>query len=231
MRRARLWGSIVLFSVVGCVNATPDPVPVVAEASTGGQPAPPAGQSGDASQCFQDSYDAEVLAKYDVALAALDRLPPNYRTGYVATLRRGWLLSQLGRYKEAVEAYRAAATLEPKSVEAQIGEIVGLAALGRFADVEAVARDLLKRDPANHVANIRLAFALYSQGHFAEAETSYRTVLALYPSDVDAMAGLGWCRFKRGLRAEAAALFADTLAIAPKSKPALEGARVTAGGK
>ena len=52
---------------------------------------------GGAGDQFQRSYDAEAAGKAQDALTALDSLPAPQRDGYVAQLRRGWLLYKLGK--------------------------------------------------------------------------------------------------------------------------------------
>ena len=100
------------------------------------------------------------------ALAALDALPSPQHDGYVAQLRRGWLLYKLGKHAEAIDAYGRAIALEPRSVEARVGALLPAMALRRWADVEAGAREVLKLDPGNYLANLRLAFAVYNQGRY-----------------------------------------------------------------
>ncbi len=182
------------------------------------------------SDLFQRSYDAEAAGKAAEALAALDALPAPVHDGYVADLRRGWLLYKLGRNPEAIDAYAAAARLEPRSVEARVGALLPQMAARRWADVETTARDALRIDPGNYLATLRMAFALYNLGRYPESEALYQRLAEMYPSDVEVRAGLGWARLKGGKAAEAAAAFRAVLDVAPRNALAAEGLKAAGAG-
>lgn len=185
--------------------------------------APVATLGGTDAQQFQRSYDDEAAGKLDVALADLDGLGASGTAGYVAQLRRGWLLYRLGKHADAVTAYARASERDPSSTEAKVGALLPLGELRRWVDVELKAKEILQRDPGNATANLRLAFALYSQARYGEAEAAYRVVLGHAPSDVDARAGLGWSQLKAGKAKEAQATFAEILGYAPRNALALDG--------
>jgi len=174
-------------------------------------------------ELFQRSYDAEATGKTLDALGALDMLPSPQRNGYVAELRRGWLLYVLGRYAEAIDAYHRASTLEPKSVESRVGALLPQLAAGRWFDVESTARDALQLDPLNYSANVKLAYAYYNLGRYSEAATIYAKLGDAYPGDVDVRTGLGWSLLKMTKPGDAASEFRKVLAVAPKHALARDG--------
>jgi tetratricopeptide (TPR) repeat protein len=178
---------------------------------------------GGAADKYQQSYDSEAVGKTADALSAMDTLPAPQRDGYVAQLRRGWLLYKLGKSSEAIDAYARAIALEPRSVEARVGVLLPAMALRRWPDVEAGAREALKLDAGNYLANLRLAFAVYNQARYAEAAGIYGRLAEAYPSDVDVRAGLGWSLFKMGKGSEAAAELRAVLEIAPRNALAADG--------
>ena len=182
---------------------------------------------GGAADQFQRSYDAEAVGRVEDALAAIDAAPAPQHDGYVAELRRGWLLYRLGRHAPSIEAYARAIALEPRSVEARVGVLLPAMALRRWADVEGGAREALKIDPQNYLGTLRLAFAVYNLGRYPEAAATYKRLAEMYPSDVDVRAGLGWALFKMGKSAEAAAEFRTVLGVAPKNALALDGLKAT----
>ena len=188
-----------------------------------------AGADGGAADQFQRSYDAEAVGKPQDALGALDALPAPAHDGYVAQLRRGWLLYRLGKHAESVDAYGKAVALEPRSVEARVGALLPAMALRRWADVESGAREVLKLDPGNYLASLRMAFAVYSLGRYPDAAVMYRKLLESYPSDVEVRSGLGWSLLKSGKGGEAAAQFRAVLDIAPKNVLAGEGMKALGG--
>jgi tetratricopeptide (TPR) repeat protein len=188
-----------------------------------------AGADGGAADQFQRSYDSEALGKLQDAVTALDALPAPQHDGYVAQLRRGWLLYRLGKHAESIDAYAKAIAQEPRSVEARVGVLLPAMALRRWADVESGAREALRLDPGNYLANLRLAFAMYNLGRHAESAAVYKRLAEGYPSDVEVRAGLGWALLKSGKAAEAAAEFRSVLEVAPKNALALDGWKASGG--
>jgi tetratricopeptide (TPR) repeat protein len=186
---------------------------------------------GGAADQFQRSYDSEAAGKTADALAALEALPAPQHDGYVAQLRRGWLLYKLGKHAEAIDAYARASALEPRSVEARVGVLLPAMALRRWADVESGAREVLRLDPGNYLASLRLAFAVYNLGRYPESALIYKRLVEGYPSDVEVRSGLGWSLLKSGKAAEAAAEFRAVLEIAPKNALAGEGLKAAGGAR
>lgn len=182
-----------------------------------------AGAEGGAADQFQKSYDSEAVGKPQDALNALESLPAPQHDGYVASLRRGWLLYKLGKYTESIDAYAKAIAQEPRSVEARVGVLLPAMALRRWADVENGAREVLKLDPANYLATLRMAFAVYNLGRYPESAALYKRLGEGYPSDVDVRAGLGWSLLKMGKTSEASAEFHAVLEISPRNALAADG--------
>jgi tetratricopeptide (TPR) repeat protein len=182
---------------------------------------------GGAPELFAKSYDSEAKGKVAEALAALDGMPAAQRDGYVAQLRRGWLLYELGKHVESIDAYAKAVALAPKSVEARVGVLLPAMALHRWADVEGGAREVVKLDAGNYLANLRLAFAVYNLGRYPEAAGIYGKLAESYPSDVDVRAGFGWSLLKMGKATEAAAEFRGVLDVAPHHALAADGLKAT----
>lgn len=186
-------------------------------------------QAQTAAEQFQASYDSEATGRLLDSLAALDRVPAARKDTFVVALRRGWLLYRLGRYAEAVDAYNAAITANPKAVEARVGILLPQLALRKWVDVEANARGALRLDPGNYLANLRLAFACYNLHRYDEAAGFYRKLHELYPSDVEVISGLGWALVKAGKVAEAAPIFREGAELAPKHAAIRDGVKVSGG--
>ncbi|HVT06359.1 MAG TPA: tetratricopeptide repeat protein [Polyangia bacterium] len=215
-------------SQIGLADGAPGPA--FANAAPAGDPsaAEPSGLLPETARVYQRSYDEEAAGRFAQALSALGALGGPEQAGYLAHLRRGWLLYRLGRYAESVAAYRQALALERDSLEARLGCLMPQMALRDWAAVEQGARAALERDPASYLAGLRLAFAVYSTGRFAEAEGLYRRVVARYPSDADARAGLGWSLLRQGKRPEAREQFLQAARVAPRSALVLEGLKTSA---
>jgi tetratricopeptide (TPR) repeat protein len=216
---------VVIALLLGCSRSGNAGPPSASSARlTSASVAPPAAASSDTAIRLQRSYDAEAGGDLPGALAALDGVIDSGNAGYVAQLRRAWLLYRLEKHADSVAAYQRAIALDADSIEARVGMLAPLGALRRWVDVERDARDVLAKDPASYTATIRLAYALYSQAKFADAATTYRVLLHAYPSDVEVRAGLGWALLKAGHADQAATTFDEVLTVAPKNALALDGA-------
>jgi len=185
-----------------------------------------AGPTGDPA-VFQESYDYEAIGRLEESLTALDRLSEAKRGGYVAVLRRAWLLHKLGRNPQSIEVYQKAVELDAKAIEARLGLLLPLMAERRWPEAEKAAREVLKADSGNYLATLRLAFVQYNQKRYAESRTLYRKLAEIYPSDVEVRAGLGWAWLKLGKMGEAASTFREVLDFAPKNALALQGLAAT----
>jgi tetratricopeptide (TPR) repeat protein len=172
---------------------------------------------------FQESYDQEAIGRMDEALAALDRLSEGKRGGYLALLRRAWLLYKLGRHAQSSEVYEQASALDPKAIEARLGVLLPLMAEQRWPQAEQVARQILKVDGGNYLATLRLAFVQYNQKRYGESRTLYKKLAEAYPSDVEVRTGLAWALLKLGKSSHAAAIFREVLECAPKNALAQQG--------
>ncbi len=88
-------------------------------------------------------------------------------------------LEQVGRHREAAEAYTAALARWPSSLAARFGLGNARYALGDLDGAAAAWRDLLAAHPDYAPAWNNLAQVLADQGKLAEAETAVRRALAL----------------------------------------------------
>jgi len=81
----------------------------------------------------------------------------------------GVVLERQGLPDEAVEAYRSAVKLDPKSASAQYNLGSSLARSGKFAEAESPLRNAIKADPANPTPHQALAQVLEKLGRSDEA--------------------------------------------------------------
>ena len=186
-------------------------------------PAAARADDGKIPAVYQGSYDLEASGQYKQALATLERIPAEERGTYVFKLRHAWLSYLSGKHNQAVKSYQAAASIAPKALEAQIGQLLPLLALRRWKVVVSTSRTILKSAPGNGVVRGRLAWALYNQGKYKDSAAEYARVVEAFPSDVDMRAGLGWALLKDGKGAEAAPHFRQVLKVAPKHSTARSG--------
>ncbi len=93
--------------------------------------------------------------------------------------------------EEAIEAYKQAATLDPKDPEPHLSAGPLLEKENRFADAEQEYKEALAIDPASSDALTGLA-NIYMRGHrLADAEGILRQLVALHPNDSNAHMQLG----------------------------------------
>jgi tetratricopeptide (TPR) repeat protein len=100
-------------------------------------------------------------------------------------------LLQATKPDEAIEAYKQAAALDPKSLEPHLSAGLLLEKENRFADAEQEYKQALALDPGSSDALTGLA-NIYMRGQrFADAEEVLDKIIALHPDDVSARLQLG----------------------------------------
>jgi tetratricopeptide (TPR) repeat protein len=95
----------------------------------------------------------------------------------------GTLLFDETRYREALDAFRKAATADSKtlSVQARIGIVKSALRLGEFVEAQKEAATLRQQDPRNADVIAVHADALWSAGLFDEAHQEFKDALAVEP--------------------------------------------------
>ncbi len=184
--------------------------------------APAAWAQGAPADLFRQSYAAETRGDFTSALELMEKLGPA-GSGYVGTLRKGWLHYLAGRHAQAATAYQKAAALEPAAVEPRLGAMLPLMALRRWKDAERLGGEALLLAPNDFTAVSRLAWIHYSQLQYAEAEPLYRRAVVSWPANAEMRTGLGWTLLKLGRNREAREAFEAVLAFAPDQLSAREG--------
>ncbi len=129
----------------------------------------------------------------------------------------GNALGDLGRYDEAILAYRDALRLRPGSIESQINLADTLKLAGRLAEAIATYRHLLAAQPNIPEAHYHLAHLLQQAGDLPAAVNSYRDAIRLKPDFAEAFNNLGNIQRQLGKMDEAV----EALRSAIRFKPAL----------
>jgi tetratricopeptide (TPR) repeat protein len=107
-----------------------------------------------------------------------------------AHLDRGTILARERRYGEAIEEFRRALELDPRSAAAKVNLGAALAQSGRLDEGRALIESAAREHPEFAAAHTALGYLLLHEGRAAEAATSFRRALALQPSDPSAREGL-----------------------------------------
>ncbi len=105
-------------------------------------------------------------------------------------LSDGVALVRQGRTKDAVDRFRAAIALDPRSVVAHNNLGVLLHKLGRSAEAVQVLEASIALDPASPRTRINLGGALMRLGRHTEAEAAFDGALRLDPGNARAQRGL-----------------------------------------
>ncbi len=133
-----------------------------------------------------------------------------------AHLKRGDLLSALGRFDEAVAAYRRVIDLDPEH-QAEAYNNVGFLYLQQNAIAEGVAMidKSLTIDPDGVVALVNAATARMILAQWSDAEPYLLRALAIDDTMIGAYGNLGVVYMETGRRAEARRMFQKVLELTP----------------
>jgi tetratricopeptide (TPR) repeat protein len=102
----------------------------------------------------------------------------------------GALLMQMGEHRQAVEAFSAAAVMEPDSPVHLFNQANALSAIGQFDKAEALFRRCIALAPSVAGAHIGLGIVLAESHRLAAAADEFRFALRLQPDDPAALENL-----------------------------------------
>lgn len=116
-----------------------------------------------------------LLLAFDTALARIDRRADT--SSALAEYKTGQQLFAARRTDEAVDHFRAAATLDRDKSIYTVGLAQGILAQGRAAVADQLLRPVLDRDADDGPANLQLARVLVAEGKPDEAKSHYRRAI------------------------------------------------------
>ena len=102
----------------------------------------------------------------------------------------GALLMQMGQHSRAVEAFSAAAVMEPESPVHLFNQANAFSAIGQFDKAEAVFRRCIALAPDVAGAHTGLGIVLAETHRLAAAADEFRSALRLQPDDPAALENL-----------------------------------------
>ncbi|HKO90406.1 MAG TPA: tetratricopeptide repeat protein, partial [Polyangiaceae bacterium] len=129
-------------------------------------------------------------------------------------------LAQRGQHEAAVEPFRAALALEPRSLPALLGLMGVLEALKQLDAVEVVGQRILALDPGAAAAHRALGLAYQGLGRIDDAIASLQRALELDPTEVQTHYYLGYAWMRLGRIEEAVASFRHAVSADPKNAAA-----------
>jgi tetratricopeptide (TPR) repeat protein len=136
-------------------------------------------------QLNQPEDAARVIAK---SMKTSNLTPDGMTAGDFGNL--GALLMQMGQHSRAVEAFSAAAVIEPESPVHLFNQANALSAIGQFDKAEAVFRRCVALAPDVAGAHTGLGIVLAETHRLAAAAEEFRSALRLQPDDPAALENL-----------------------------------------
>ena len=145
---------------------------------------------------------------FEAALADYALMSSLYPDAIAPYNNSGRILEQLGRWEEALEMYRRARAVDPRSPFPLYNTWTVLnLRLRRPAEAEGVARELVALQPDSPWARHALGWTLVSLRRFDEAETAMRAVLEIDPGNGLASGNLAHLLYRRGAWDEAVEVY------------------------
>lgn len=132
---------------------------------------------------WSESYRLEKLADYGAAIDALKPVLDANSNNEFAHLRRGWLHYLQEKHGEAIRDYEHALTLNPKSIDAQLGLTLPLLAQRRWREAASHANRVLEVAPWNYYAHLRLMVSEEGERKWETLARHATEVYRRYPSD------------------------------------------------
>ena len=130
-------------------------------------------------------------------------------------IKRGDILSAIGRYDVAVASYERATKLDPSNIAAHINLGNAFQQLGKYSNAVECFNQALILSPENPAIYFNLGNALKALYRFDDAVTSYKRALSIQPDFVKALVNLGSLYQEYGFVEEAIELNQRVLALRP----------------
>ena len=137
------------------------------------------------------------------------------KNNYAAHNNLGDVLSDQGRYEDALIEFQETVRLRPDFAEGEFDLAKNLRRLGRLPEAIDHYRKSLALRSDNMAAELNLANALLDSGNLNEAAESFRKVLASLPRNISANNGLAATLYQMGRVDEAIAQYESTLKMDP----------------
>lgn len=164
---------------------------------------------------WANSYQLELLGRYNEAIATIDRVPANGPDAELKALRRGWLFYLSGAFDLSIREYRLAIERNSKSLDARLGVTLPLLAQKRWREAEQNAKAVLDMAPNNYVALLRLTLAQEAQHDWEDMEKTAAAMVASYPLDATGYVYLARANAWLNRRGNAVAAYTAVLSRIP----------------
>jgi TolB-like protein/DNA-binding winged helix-turn-helix (wHTH) protein/Flp pilus assembly protein TadD len=149
------------------------------------------------------SFLALLQQDYDAALDYVDAAVANNPNDADARQRRGTILFNLNRLKDAAAAYREARLRDPLSPIILINLVDAELALGNISGARELAWENTRWNPGNSLALGSLGNVHYAVGDYIEAHKAWLQAFSINPTDSFMMRKLGALYWRIGLYEQA----------------------------
>lgn len=133
----------------------------------------------------------------------------------------GLLQQSAGNHEEAVLAFRYAAQLDPRQVDARVGEMDSLLAMGDLPEALSLAQDTIERFSRSLVGRLSAARVRRKAGRYVLALDDYQVAATLDPTSAEAFAGQGASYVALGRLNDAIHAYQSALAACPEDVASL----------
>jgi tetratricopeptide (TPR) repeat protein len=170
---------------------------------------------------YRDAYILKgsnylALGKRDLAKSSYETAVQQDTKFFEGFMKLGWMYTEDNQHLFALEYYRTAATLEPKSEDAIYGVAYSLQELKKYDEALANYRHLLE-------VNNNYYLALFNQGYIKQfyqndvdsAMYFYKNAIELEPEFVKGWHNLGLCHVSKGNKNQALKSFSNALKYNP----------------
>lgn len=155
---------------------------------------------------FEDVAKAEHAFRKAVALNS---------DFYSSQYNLGLLLTETGRFADAIAPLRRATRLKPDFNDAWFTLGNALSEIGQHGDAIAAFQQLLSRQPSNAAAHNNLGNALRAQYNYTEAIAAFQNALQIQPDFAEAYNNLGVTQKDLGRTNAALSSFRQALEVSP----------------
>ncbi len=134
-------------------------------------------------------------------------------------LAEAQLLREVKAYREAYEAFSAAAQRFPDDPDLAYEQAMAAEKAGQFETMESLLRALIQRHPDYHHAYNALGYSLADRNErLQEARSLIQKALAAAPNDAYILDSLGWVEFRMGNKQEALRILRDAFQRLPDAE-------------
>lgn len=168
----------------------------------------------DAWLLKSDLYDVQQLPVKTLACyETLVSIKPDF---LLAWKNMGFLLSELNRHEEAINAFSQAIKLDPNDCDTHFAKANALSEVDRRDDALSSLHCTIQLNPTHSKAHSICGLILSQQGLVDEARKSYQTALDLDPQDFQTWSNLGAALHSANKREEALIAYDKAISINPQ---------------